>query len=201
MTQQPTRDKRCASLHPWHHRMRHQILPGSRTITTTLNISPPPAVSAFLRPSHAGPTTRSQLRARTAHMINCVIATELMPSAVNPAFAPPAAIGYAFVAYQLAIENHVAHHFIRAVINDKIGNMLEYRHLVKNKSTRALWETSFANKIGRLFQGIRHLKGTNRLLHLTDTGPIGQTTHVQTHLLQFFPTERRTTLHTPHSWW
>jgi hypothetical protein len=39
--------------------------------------------------------------------------------------------------------------------------MLEYRHLVKNKSTRALWETSFANKIGRLFQGIRHLKGTN----------------------------------------
>ncbi len=94
-------------------------------------------------------------------MINCTIGAKLMPLAINPVSAPPAAIGYAFAAHQLAIENHVAHHFIGAVIDDKTGNMLEYRHLVKNKSTRALWETSFANKIGWLFQGIRHLKGTN----------------------------------------
>jgi hypothetical protein len=95
----------------------------------------------FLCPSHAGPTTQSQLWARTAHMINCVIAAKLMPSTVNPASALPAAIGYAFAAHQLAIENHVAHHFIGAVINDKTGNMLKYRHLVKNKNTRTLWET------------------------------------------------------------
>ena len=115
----------------------------------------------FLCPSHAIPTTQSRLRARTAHMINCVIAAELMPSTVNPASAPPAAIGYAFTAHQLAIENQVAHHFIGAVIDNKTGNMLKYHHLVKNENTRALWETSFANKIGLLFQGIRHLKGTN----------------------------------------
>jgi hypothetical protein len=94
-------------------------------------------------------------------MINCVIAAELMPSTVNPTSALPAAIGYAFAAHQLAIKNRIAHHFIGAVIDNKTGNMLEYHHLVKNKSTHALWETSFANKIGWLFQGIRHLKGTN----------------------------------------
>ncbi len=94
-------------------------------------------------------------------MINCIIAAKLMPSTINLASAPPAAISYAFVAHQLAIENQVAHHFNGAVIDNKTGNMLKYHHLVKNKNTHALWETSFANKIRRLFQGIRHLKGTN----------------------------------------
>ncbi len=94
-------------------------------------------------------------------MINCVIAAELMLLAVNSASTLPAAIGYAFAAHQLAIKNHVAHHFIGAIINDETGDMLEYRHLVKMESTHALWEISFANKIGWLFQGIRHIKGTN----------------------------------------
>jgi hypothetical protein len=84
-----------------------------------------------------------------------------MPSAVNPASTLPAAIGYAFAAHQLAIKYHDAHHFIRAIIDNETGDMLEYRHLVKKESTRALWETSFAKEIGRLFQGIRHLKGTD----------------------------------------
>jgi hypothetical protein len=104
---------------------------------------------------------QSQLQARTAHMINCVIAAELMPSTVNPASSPPAAIGYVFAAHQLAIENQVAHHFIGAVIDNKTSNTLKYRHLVKNKNTPALRETIFANKIGPVFQGIRHLNGTN----------------------------------------
>ncbi len=99
---------------------------------------------------------QSQLRAWTAHMINWVITAKLMPLTVNPASTPPAAIGYAFAAHQLAMKNQVAFHFIGAVIDDKTGNMLEYRPLVKNKNTRALWETSFANKIGWLFQGIQH---------------------------------------------
>jgi hypothetical protein len=94
-------------------------------------------------------------------MINCVIAAELMPLALNPTSAPPAAIGYAFTAHQLAIKNHVAHHFIGAIIDNKTNDMLEYCHLVKKENTRALWETSFANKIRQLFQGIQHLKGTN----------------------------------------
>jgi hypothetical protein len=115
----------------------------------------------FVHLSHACPTMQSQLRAQTAHMINCVIAAKLMPLVVNPASAPPTTIGYAFAAHQLAIKNHVAHHFIGAIIDNKTSNMLKYRHLVKKESTRALWETSFANKIGGLFQGTRHLKGTN----------------------------------------
>jgi hypothetical protein len=94
-------------------------------------------------------------------MINCVIMAKLMLSAVEPASTLPAAIGYVFAAHQLAIEYHVAHHFIGAIIDNETGNMLEYRHLVKKESTRALWETIFANKIGQLFKGIQHLKGTN----------------------------------------
>jgi hypothetical protein len=41
-TQQPTHDRRFASLHPRHLGTRRQTLPGSRTITTTMSISPPP---------------------------------------------------------------------------------------------------------------------------------------------------------------
>jgi hypothetical protein len=129
---------------------------------------PPPPISIrrhtrnqFVCTSHACPTMQSQLRARTAHMINCNIAAELMLLAINPTFAPPATIGNAFAAHQLAIEYHDAHYFIRAIIDNKTGNMLKYCHLVKKESTHALWETSFANKIGQLFQGIWHLKGTN----------------------------------------
>jgi hypothetical protein len=44
-------------------------------------------------------------------------------------------------------------------------------------------------------KGNQHL-----LLHSIGTGPIEQTAHIRLHLLQFLPTERRTTLHTPHSW-
>ena len=53
------------------------------------------------------------------------------------------------------------HHFLGAVIDEETGKMLEHRHLVKNSSTRKVWERSFSNEIGRLFQGIRNLKGTN----------------------------------------
>jgi hypothetical protein len=94
-------------------------------------------------------------------MINCVIVAKLMPLAIKPTSALPAAIGYAFAAHQLAIKNHVANHFIGAIIDHETGNMLEYRHLVKKESTRILWETSFTNEIGWLFQGIQHLKGTD----------------------------------------
>jgi hypothetical protein len=106
---------------------------------------PPPPIgihhhthNQFVRPSHARPTTQSQLRARTAHMINCVIVAKLMPLAVNPMSAPPTAISYAFAAHQLTIKNHVAHHFIGAIIDNKTGDMLENCHLVKKESTPTL---------------------------------------------------------------
>jgi hypothetical protein len=87
---------------------------------------PPPPISIrchtsnkFVRTSHAHPTTQSKLWARTVHIINCIIAAKLMPSAVNPTSAPPAAINYAFTAHQLAIKYHDAHHFIGAIIIDE----------------------------------------------------------------------------------
>jgi hypothetical protein len=73
----------------------------------------------FVCPSHARPTTQSQLQAQTRHMINCVIAAELMPLALNPTSTPPAAIGYAFAAHQLAIKNHVAHHSLELSLTTK----------------------------------------------------------------------------------
>jgi len=119
-----------------------------------------------VRPVHARPVTRGQLRERTAHMINCVIADAW---SATPSLSPPSAprkVGHAFALPHLAsnVQHPAAlapHHFLGAVIDEDTGKMLEYRHLVQNESTRVVWERSFANEIGRLFQGIRHLKGTN----------------------------------------
>jgi hypothetical protein len=70
------------------------------------------------------------------------------------------AIGYAFAVHQLALCKLATNHFLGAIINEDTGAILEYRHLVKNPATKSVWETSFANKIGCLFQGIQDLKGT-----------------------------------------
>ncbi len=34
------------------------------------------------------------------------------------------------------------------------GELLEYRHLIANKTTRATWPHSYGNEIGRLAQGM-----------------------------------------------
>ncbi len=34
------------------------------------------------------------------------------------------------------------------------GELLEYRHLIANQTTRATWQHSYGNKIGRLAQGM-----------------------------------------------
>ena len=49
---------------------------------------------------------------------------------------------------------------LSAVINDTMGNVLEYRHLIKSDKYGKVWEHSFANKLGQLFQGIRNIPGT-----------------------------------------
>ena len=41
------------------------------------------------------------------------------------------------------------------------GNVLKYCHLIKSEKTKKIWNTSFTNKLGCLFQGIRHIKGTD----------------------------------------
>ena len=40
-----------------------------------------------------------------------------------------------------------------AVIGDN-GELLEYKHLIANPKTRAIWSHSYGNEIGRLTQGM-----------------------------------------------
>jgi hypothetical protein len=49
----------------------------------------------------------------------------------------------------------------------KGGELLEYRHLIANPNTRAMWTHSYGNKIGRLAQGMPgHNTGNNALFFI-----------------------------------
>jgi hypothetical protein len=52
------------------------------------------------------------------------------------------------------------------VIGEK-GELLEYRHLIANKTTRATWTHSYGNEIGRLAQGMPGRNtGTNTIFFI-----------------------------------
>jgi hypothetical protein len=114
-------------------------------------------------------TAHTRLHARTAHMINCVIAehiitdAQLPPSSTN---APMHRQGYALAAHLLqqneqhSTEN-TPEHFIGSVLDNDTGAVLEYRHLIKSDKYKRIWVHSFANELGRLFQGIRDIPGTD----------------------------------------
>eukprot|EP00957_Ditylum_brightwellii_P124036 9454998-Ditylum_brightwellii.AAC.1 len=55
--------------------------------------------------------------------------------------------------------------FANAVIDDKTGQSLEYRHLIQDPKYQKIWATSCANKFGRLAQDIgkRMSNGTNTI--------------------------------------
>ena len=117
------------------------------------------------RPPHARPVKQSQLRKRTTHMINCVIADTIASTQNRLAKPPPPAICYTFAINQLTSTEHRSatlgtQHFLGTIIDKETGKMGEYRHLIMNASTRKVWECSFSNEIGRLFRGIQNLKGT-----------------------------------------
>ena len=63
--------------------------------------------------------------------------------------------------------NLKGHHQANVVIDPKTGALLEYRHLIKG-TTKAIWENSFANEIGRLAQGVgtRIPSGTNTIFFI-----------------------------------
>ena len=54
---------------------------------------------------------------------------------------------------------------MNAVILPETGKPQEYRHLVTGPN-KPKWTRYFANKIGRLFQGIRDIEGTNTCLFI-----------------------------------
>ena len=73
--------------------------------------------------------------------------------------------------------NLQGHHQANVVIYPTTGASLEYRHLVKGP-TKAIWENSFANEIGRLAQGFgtRIPSGTsNNFFIPKDKVPAGRT--------------------------
>ena len=103
--------------------------------------TPPPPISynrpvrtsyTFSPPSR--PITRSQdqqLRARTAHMINRIIATEYKSPITNLPKQIPTTTGYAFAAQHLTNDILTAHQFSDAIIDKDTGDILEYLHLIK----------------------------------------------------------------------
>ena len=132
--------------------------------------SSPPTLLRRSPRTHAAPsttTTRARLHACTAHMINCVIAEHVLTEAQLPpptTNAPSRRQGYAFAAHllqhnKLSSAANASEHFIGAVIDNDTGAVLEYRHLIKSEKYSRIWERSFANELGRLFQGIRDIPG------------------------------------------
>ena len=94
--------------------------------------------------AHTAPLTtnaHTRLYARTAHMINCVIAKHTLTAAQLP---PPSTTtparrhGYALPVHLLHHnEQHSAEitseHFIGAVLDNDTGAVLEYQHLIKSE--------------------------------------------------------------------
>jgi hypothetical protein len=112
------------------------------------------------------PLTHNQLRLRSVHMINCVIAEELMPTPALCPCPPSLCHRYAFVAECILPEHisppsHSTVHFIGTIINNDISNILKYCHLMKMDKHKKGWAHSFTNEIGHLLQGIRNRTGTD----------------------------------------
>jgi hypothetical protein len=85
----------------------------------------------LIHPLQNCPLTRNQLRPRSAHMINCIIAEELMPTPALCTRPPSLHCGYAFAAECILLEtisppSHSTIHFIGTIINDNTGNVLKY---------------------------------------------------------------------------
>jgi len=134
--------------------------------------SVPPTLLCRSPRAHAAPlttTARTHLHARTAHMINCVFADHALTDAQLPppiTNAPARRHGYALTAHllehnELHSAANASEHFIGAVINDDTGEVLEYWHLIKSEKYKGIWVRSVANELGRLFQGIRGIPGTD----------------------------------------
>ena len=56
---------------------------------------------------------------------------------------------------------------LNSIIDDEIGESLEYRHRIKRDKHKNIWVKYFANELGRLAQGVGDiLKGTNTIFFL-----------------------------------
>ena len=59
---------------------------------------------------------------------------------------------------------------INAVLNEETGELMEYRHIMKNPKYRQLYATSYRKELGRLAQGMTgHAEGTNTVYFIDKT--------------------------------
>jgi hypothetical protein len=63
----------------------------------------------------------------------------------------------------IALGNHhwSQQHHASAVVHPVTGKEMEYTALMKDPSLQPLWKRGFGNEVGRLFQGIREIPGTD----------------------------------------
>ena len=57
-------------------------------------------------------------------------------------------------------------YFVGAIIDEATGEKLEYRDLIKRPELMDTWYRLLANKLGRLAQGIRDIKGTDTVFFI-----------------------------------
>jgi hypothetical protein len=70
-------------------------------------------------------------------------------------------MGTANQAIALGTNNWTNQHFANAVVHPVMGKEMEYMALTKDPSLQLLWKRGFGNEVGRLFQGIHDIQGTN----------------------------------------
>jgi hypothetical protein len=76
----------------------------------------------------------------------------------------------AHMAIALGNRHRSQQHQANAVVHPITGKEMEYMALMKDPNLQPLWKRGFGNKVGRLFQGIRDIPGTNTcfLIKLTN---------------------------------
>ncbi len=89
-----------------------------------------------------------------------------MPTPLLRTHPPLLHCGYALVAESILLEmisppSHSTIHFIGTIINDNTGDVLEYQPLIKMDKHKHIWAHSVANKLRKLFQGIRNVTSTD----------------------------------------
>jgi hypothetical protein len=146
----------------------HHHAPGPNFIDDDNNNSPitPTPCAAQEACTRAQHCTQQRI-----HLINSVITKALMPMIdLKPAALFPA---HGYIAATCALLKNTydvirpanspvtlgSINFISTIVDNITGDVLEYRYLIKSDTHRAIWQKSFAKKLGRLFQGIRNIKG------------------------------------------
>ena len=107
-----------------------------------------------------------QIRQNNQEGLHRIVALAATESAVVPGVTVNEharyARGYAGANQKLQL-NEWAYDFVGAIIDEKTGEKLEYRDLIKRPELRQRWEISLSNELGRLAQGIRDIKGTDTI--------------------------------------